>query len=247
MSQMDFDRHAPDYRAAVNDAVGMAGADVDQLAGDKARLLLALMGRHLGDAKALKVLDVGCGIGLVDAELVSGVGELHGDRHEPEIAGRGRSRRAGRAVHALHRGADALCRGHVRSRVRHLRAAPRAPAPPGGLRRRDGAGGAPGRHRARPRAQPAEPGDPLHRLPVRLRPRRGAAAPRVRPQAAQRGRPRRAAAPATSPSGRNDPRSSSGSSGASGGCPRAPSTTPGRRRRAARLRRSRSGRRGADG
>ena len=78
MSQMDFDRHAPDYRAAVNDAVGMAGADVDQLAGDKARLLLALMGRHLGDAKALKVLDVGCGIGLVDAELVSGVGELHG-------------------------------------------------------------------------------------------------------------------------------------------------------------------------
>ena len=48
MSQMDFDRHAPDYRAAVNDAVGMAGADVDQLAGDKARLLLGADGAAPG-------------------------------------------------------------------------------------------------------------------------------------------------------------------------------------------------------
>ena len=78
MSKTRFDRYAAGYRATVNEAAGVAGVDVDQFAGYKARLLLGLMERRLGDARSRKVLDVGCGIGLVDAELVSGVGELHG-------------------------------------------------------------------------------------------------------------------------------------------------------------------------
>jgi SAM-dependent methyltransferase len=78
VSETEFDRYAADYRATVNEATGIAGVDVDQLAAHKARLLLGLVARRLGDARSRKVLDVGCGIGLVDAELVSGVGELHG-------------------------------------------------------------------------------------------------------------------------------------------------------------------------
>jgi SAM-dependent methyltransferase len=78
VSKTEFDRHAADYRATINEAAGIAGVDVDQLAGYKARLLLGLMERRLGDAGTRRVLDVGCGIGLVDAELVAGVGELHG-------------------------------------------------------------------------------------------------------------------------------------------------------------------------
>jgi SAM-dependent methyltransferase len=77
MRQTDFDRCASRYRAVVNDAVRIAGVDVDRMAASKARLLLRLMGRELGAPRALKVLDVGCGIGLVDRELVSAVGELH--------------------------------------------------------------------------------------------------------------------------------------------------------------------------
>jgi ubiquinone/menaquinone biosynthesis C-methylase UbiE len=78
VSETEFDRYAADYRATVNEAADIAGVDVDRLAGDKAQLLLDLLERRLGDASSRKVLDVGCGIGLVDAELVSGVGELHG-------------------------------------------------------------------------------------------------------------------------------------------------------------------------
>lgn len=78
MSETEFDRYAADYRATVNEAAGIAGVDVDRLAGHKARVLLGLVEQRLGDATSRKVLDVGCGIGLVDAELVGGVGELHG-------------------------------------------------------------------------------------------------------------------------------------------------------------------------
>jgi SAM-dependent methyltransferase len=78
VSETEFDRYAADYRATVNEATGIAGVDVDRLAGHKARLLLGLVEQRLGDASSRKVLDVGCGIGLVDAELVGRVGELHG-------------------------------------------------------------------------------------------------------------------------------------------------------------------------
>ena len=78
MSETEFDRYAADYRASVNEAAGMAGVDVDRLAGHKARVLLGLVEQRLGDATSRKVLDVGCGIGLVDAELVGVVGKLHG-------------------------------------------------------------------------------------------------------------------------------------------------------------------------
>jgi hypothetical protein len=109
VGETEFDRYAGDYRATVNEAAGIARVDVDELAGYKARLLLDLMERQLGEARTRKVLDVGCGIGLVDAELVSGVGELHGDRYEPAVAGRGEAGRAGGALHAFRRRTDPSC------------------------------------------------------------------------------------------------------------------------------------------
>ncbi len=78
MSQTDFDRYATDYRAAVNEAVRVGAVDVERMAGSKVQLLCRLMRQHLGDPRTLKVLDVGCGIGLIDAELTPQVAELHG-------------------------------------------------------------------------------------------------------------------------------------------------------------------------
>ena len=72
---MEFDRYAADYQCEVNRA---AGVSVERLAAEKARLLLAVLAAELGDPKQLRVLDVGCGIGLVDQELARGVGELCG-------------------------------------------------------------------------------------------------------------------------------------------------------------------------
>ncbi len=72
---MEFDQYAEDYQCEVDRA---AGVSVVRLAAEKARLLLAMLAGELGDPKRLRVLDVGCGIGLVDQELARGVGELCG-------------------------------------------------------------------------------------------------------------------------------------------------------------------------
>jgi SAM-dependent methyltransferase len=72
---MEFDRYAADYQCAVDRA---AGVSVVRLAAEKARLLLGVLAAELGDPKRLRVLDVGCGIGLVDQELARGVGGLCG-------------------------------------------------------------------------------------------------------------------------------------------------------------------------
>jgi SAM-dependent methyltransferase len=72
---MSFDRFAQDYRAEVDRA---AGVSVERLAGEKARLILDVLSAHFGDPKRLRVLDIGCGIGLVDRELEGEVGLLCG-------------------------------------------------------------------------------------------------------------------------------------------------------------------------
>ena len=72
---MNFDRFAADYRAEVDRA---AGVSVERLAGEKARLILGVLAAHLGEPKRLRVLDVGCGIGLVDKELEDKVALLCG-------------------------------------------------------------------------------------------------------------------------------------------------------------------------
>ena len=72
---MDFDQHADGYQQAVDQA---AGVSVEQLAGEKARVILKTLADCVGDPKQLRVLDIGCGIGLIDRDLGRGVAELCG-------------------------------------------------------------------------------------------------------------------------------------------------------------------------
>ena len=72
---MNFDRFARDYVAEVDK---VANVSVERLAGEKARLILDVLSSHLGDPKRLRVLDIGCGIGLVDGELEAQVRLLCG-------------------------------------------------------------------------------------------------------------------------------------------------------------------------
>ena len=72
---MEFDRYAQDYQAAVDAA---AGVSVEGLAGEKARLIVEILAGKLGDPARLRVLDLGCGIGLLDRELAGGVAALCG-------------------------------------------------------------------------------------------------------------------------------------------------------------------------
>ena len=72
---MNFDRFARDYVVEVDK---VANVSVERLAGEKARLILDVLSSHLGDPKRLRVLDIGCGIGLVDGELEAQVRLLCG-------------------------------------------------------------------------------------------------------------------------------------------------------------------------
>jgi SAM-dependent methyltransferase len=94
---MEFDRYASDYRRAVDTA---AGVSVEGLAGEKARLIVDVLSRNLGDAGSLRVLDLGCGIGLIDAELQDAVGMLCGADVSLESLRYARERaRAGHFIH----------------------------------------------------------------------------------------------------------------------------------------------------
>jgi ubiquinone/menaquinone biosynthesis C-methylase UbiE len=72
---MDFDQHAETYQIAVDRA---AGVSTEKLAGEKARMILKVLADYVGAPKQLQILDVGCGIGLIDQELNTDVGELCG-------------------------------------------------------------------------------------------------------------------------------------------------------------------------
>jgi len=67
-----------DYRAELDRALSITGADHELPARARADQLIGLATRHLGDPMRLDALDVGCGIGLTDRELCGRVGSLTG-------------------------------------------------------------------------------------------------------------------------------------------------------------------------
>ena len=73
-----FDSHADSYRAEVDQAIAFAGQDVEFFAERKARLLERSARRLLGEPLELSILDVGCGIGLVDGHLTHSFGSVAG-------------------------------------------------------------------------------------------------------------------------------------------------------------------------
>ena len=74
----EFDGHAESYRDEVNRALAFAGKSVDFYAARKAAMLSNLARRSLGNPADLSILDVGCGIGLVDGHLVATFGSVFG-------------------------------------------------------------------------------------------------------------------------------------------------------------------------
>jgi SAM-dependent methyltransferase len=72
----EFDSVADDYDDLVAHAIG--GQDHDAFTRRKADVLIDLSRRQLGSTSSLRVLDVGCGVGLTDQHLAGRFEELHG-------------------------------------------------------------------------------------------------------------------------------------------------------------------------
>ena len=86
----EFDRFDQTYEAELDDAIAFAGREHEFYVEAKARRLLELARRRLGD-RPLGVLDVGCGPGLTDRHLLPHVGSLAGVDPSPGMVERARS------------------------------------------------------------------------------------------------------------------------------------------------------------
>jgi SAM-dependent methyltransferase len=74
----EFDRFSKNYREAVERSIAFSGAGIDIFTRAKARVLLDLAVRRLGDPSRLSLLDVGCGPGETDRWLTGKVQALTG-------------------------------------------------------------------------------------------------------------------------------------------------------------------------
>ena len=100
---MEFDRYAESYRSEVERA---AGVSVEGLAGEKARLILDVLSRALGNPDRLRVLDIGCGIGMVEQELEQKVADLWGTDMSEKSVEIAKTRAP--ATRFIHSGGDTL-------------------------------------------------------------------------------------------------------------------------------------------
>ena len=91
--EIDFDDYADQYQDEVRRSISFIGQEVDFFTETKARWLMALAERHVGPLSTLRVLDVGCGVGLTDRYLIGHVGSLEGVDTSAESV-----RRAARSV-----------------------------------------------------------------------------------------------------------------------------------------------------
>jgi SAM-dependent methyltransferase len=74
----EFDSYGDGYREAVERSIAFSGADHEFFTRAKARELLRIAARRLGDPGRISVLDIGCGPGETDRLLEGRVGRLAG-------------------------------------------------------------------------------------------------------------------------------------------------------------------------
>lgn len=88
MGKLDYGELADAYVTDLDRALGVFGLDHRFFARTKARLALELIRRRLGEPSTLRVLDAGCGLGLVDEHLSASVGSLTGTDVSPAVLDR---------------------------------------------------------------------------------------------------------------------------------------------------------------
>jgi SAM-dependent methyltransferase len=88
----EFDAYRNSYDAAVNEALSFSGLKVDFFTHVKADYLLDLLGGHFGSARAVHLLDVGCGVGNYHALLAGQVASVAGVDVSGECIERARER-----------------------------------------------------------------------------------------------------------------------------------------------------------
>ena len=76
--RIKFEHYKDRYREEIQRSIAFAGQDLDFFTRVKAELILELSRRWVGPPSRLKILDVGCGVGITDRYLVGHYRKLYG-------------------------------------------------------------------------------------------------------------------------------------------------------------------------
>jgi SAM-dependent methyltransferase len=85
MTGFDYDSMRDLYEADLNSAVSFSGRDHDFFMRAKARVIVDVARRRLGDPSGLAALDVGCGLGLLDRHVEGAFGSTTGTDLAPGV------------------------------------------------------------------------------------------------------------------------------------------------------------------
>lgn len=91
VAEPEFDRHSGGYSDKIGEMIAPFGQSHDFFVRSKADILRPIFATIKADTSKLKVLDVGCGVGLVHPYILDSVGELHAtdvSRASLHVAGR---------------------------------------------------------------------------------------------------------------------------------------------------------------
>jgi SAM-dependent methyltransferase len=76
--RVEFERYKDTYRQEIQESISFIGQDLDFFTQVKVDYLLDLTRRYVGDPSGLKILDVGCGVGITDHYLIRHFRKLYG-------------------------------------------------------------------------------------------------------------------------------------------------------------------------
>lgn len=76
--KINFDDYVDSYKREIQKSINFSGQDVDFFVEIKAVIIKELSGKYFSSARGLKVLDIGCGIGLIDGYLSAYFDNLYG-------------------------------------------------------------------------------------------------------------------------------------------------------------------------
>ena len=74
----EFDRYLQSYSKEIDDVIGIFGKKQEFFVKHKAEILLSAFATVASNISNFKVLDIGCGTGMVHAHIAGSVSELHG-------------------------------------------------------------------------------------------------------------------------------------------------------------------------
>ena len=84
-ARADFERHKDTYRQEIQKSISFIGQDLDFFTQVKVNCLLDLTRHYVGNPSRLKILDVGCGVGITDHYLTGHFKKLHGIDLSPGV------------------------------------------------------------------------------------------------------------------------------------------------------------------